>query len=129
MVAKNTLLSLALGPGSESGTDDKEQVVNGLQGPTSILFSYQDEMLPLKVLAKFSQEHDKPIIKAGFFGGKPLSADEVKELAMLPGLAELMAQLIRKLQGPMYGFAGVLQGNLRKFICVLNAIKDKRTDS
>lgn len=112
LVTKNTLLGLALG-----------QSTNTFDGPTSVLCSYQDELSPLKILVKFSEEHEKPIIKAGFLGKMPLSVDEIRQLSSLPGFSELVAQLVGTLQGPMYGLRNVLAGNMKKLILVLNAIK------
>lgn len=109
-VAKNTLLKLALG-----------QETPVLAGPTSVLFSYQDEVLPIKVLATFSQNNDKPVIKAGLLGDKPLTADQVKALSQLPGMDELLVKLMGQMQGPVYGMLNVLQGNIRKLVYALQA--------
>lgn len=113
-VAKNTLLSLALGGESAA-----------LHGPTAVLFSYGDVVIPLKVVVEFADNNDKPIVKGGLLGNVVLSAAEVMALSKLPGKNELIEKLLRQIQGPMYGLVGVLQGNVRKFIYVLNARKQQ----
>lgn len=127
-VAKNTLLKRML---QKQMPNDELRMTNGdahsafLHGPTSILFSYQDEILPIKVLAKFSADHEKPVIKAGFLGEKPLTKEEVIELSKLPGFNELIVKLMGTMQGPMYGLVSVLQGNARKLVWILEAMKNK----
>lgn len=126
-VAKNTLLKLML---QKERTKDEGQGVKEnktLQGPTSILFSYQDEILPIKVLATFSKDHEKPVIKAGFLGDKPLTKEQVIELSKLPGLNELIMKLMWQMQSPAYGLVSTLSGNTRKLVYVLQAIKEKKS--
>lgn len=131
-VAKNTLLSLALGQKQEARSSKHEvqtmshepRATSPLQGPTSVLFSYQDEILPLKVLATFIKDNEKPVIKSGFLGNRALTASEVTELAKLPGMQELIVQLMGRLQSPAYGLVTVLAGNARKLVCVLDARKN-----
>lgn len=121
-VAKNTLLQLMLKQVQSSTIEDRTY----LSGPTSILFSYQDEILPIKVLATFSKDHEKPVIKAGFLGDKPLTREQVIELSKLPGLNELIMKLIWQMQSPAYGLVSVLAGNTRKLVYVLLAVKEKK---
>jgi len=136
-VAKNTLLKLALGeilnteyriPNAENRTDhSKFSIQNSvlLLGPTAVLFSYQDEVMPLKVMVEFAKGHDKPTIKGGFLENQELTARQVLELAKLPGKNELMVQLLGRLQSPTYGLVNVLEGNLRKLVMVLKAKENK----
>jgi len=132
-VAKNTLLALAL---REKITQvaNVTQVTQALAGPTAVLFSYQDEVMPLKVMVEFAKGAEKPAfaeasagkptVKGGFLGRQELTAEQVLELAKLPGKNELLAQLLWGLQSPTYGLVNVLQGNLRKLVLVLKARGD-----
>jgi large subunit ribosomal protein L10 len=114
IVAKNTLLKLALGG----------QI---LPGPTLTLFCYQDEIAPIKALAEFAQSHDLPKIKAGFLAKDPLSKEQVEALAKLPTKVELLAKTVGSLKAPLYGFVNVLQGNIRKLIYALKALEGVKT--
>ena len=117
MVAKNTLLKLALG--------QKEL----FQGPTSIVIARDDEILPIKVLAEFAKGHEKPTIKAGFLGEKSLSVAEIVQLAQLPGKEELLGQLLRQMQAPAVGLVRVLNGTMEKLVWALEARRKRLATS
>lgn len=121
-VTKNTLLSLAL---TKAGFP-KEEIKDQLLGPTATIFSYEDEVAPLKITAEFGKDNQFPSFKAGFLGKTFLSADKVKELSQLPSREVLLAKLVGTLNAPLYGLAVVLQGNLRKLVYVLKAIEKNK---
>ena len=54
--------------------------------------------------------------------GTLLSAAEVKALAMLPTRDQLIGQLVGTIAAPLTGFVGVLSGNVRSIINVLQAL-------
>lgn len=117
-VAKNTLLKLAL-----AQVNSEQLTVNSsLVGPTAVLFSYQDEVLPLKVMVEFAKGAEKPTVKGGFLGKQELSAQQVLELAKLPSKLELLVKLMQQIQGPAYGLVRVLNGNAQKLVYALDAI-------
>ena len=111
VIAKNTLLRLAI------QTENNELMT----GPTAVLFAYQDEVLPIKVLAEFAKTNERPIIKGGLLGNTPLSAEQVMELAKLPGKLELLVKLMQQIQAPAYGLVRTLNGNIQKLVYVLQA--------
>lgn len=111
IIAKNTLLRLVL-----QTENDKLMV-----GPTAILLTYQDEVLPIKVLAEFAKANEKPVIKGGLLGSTPLSAEQVMELAKLPTKLELLVKLMQQIQGPAYGLVRTLNGSIQKLAYVLQA--------
>jgi len=113
VIAKNTLLRLAF-------AQEKKE----LTGPTAILLAYQDEVLPIKVLAEFAKANEKPIIKGGLLGNTPLSVKQVMELAKLPSKLELLVKLMQQIQGPAYGLVRTLNGNIQKLVYVLQARGD-----
>jgi len=80
-----------------------------------------------KVMVEFAKGAEKPTVKGGFLGVLELTADQVLELAKLPGKNELIVQLLGGLQSPAYGLVNVLQGNLRKLVYVLDAVKAKKS--
>ncbi len=120
-VTKNTLLRLAF-KRQEFRTQNLE-----LSGPTAILFSYEDEVAPIKTLYEFFKENDLPQIKFGFLEKESLEKDRVIELAQLPSREGLQAKLVGTLNRPVYGLVYVLKGNLQKLAGVLNSIKNKMT--
>ena len=118
-IIKNTLLNLAF----KAGQYDIPQKDKELTGPTAIIFAYQDEVAPVKVLYEFAREFDLPRFKIGFLGKDFLSADRVKQLGQLPPRDILLAQVVAGLDAPLTGLARVLQGNLTKLVYVLEQLK------
>lgn len=116
-VAKNTLLKLAL-----SQVNSEQLTVNSLLiGPTAVLFSYRDEVMPLKVMVEFAKGAEKPTVKGGFLGNQELSAEQVLELARLPSKNELLVRLLGRMQSPIYGLRNVMEGNITKLVLALKA--------
>jgi len=112
-VIKNTLLSKA----SQGG---KWQIENEqLKGPTAALWIYNDDISPLKVLDKFIKKNELPKIKLGFWGKESLDAEKIIQLANLPGLEELKAQLVGFLKSPLSRLTTNLKGNLLKLLYLL----------
>ena len=117
-ITKNTLLKLALKDSPFKLPD--EQI---LTGPTAILFSFADEIAPLKAIADFAKEQELPKFKAGFLDDRFLTVGELEELASLPTKDQLQAKLVGCLNSPISGLANVLMGNLTKLVYVLEAIR------
>ncbi|MBI5356722.1 50S ribosomal protein L10 [Candidatus Collierbacteria bacterium] len=121
VIAKNTLLKLSFrSENNEQKTENNEI----LQGPTAILFAYQDEVLPIKVLAEFSKANERPIIKGGLLGNSPLTVEQVMELSKLPNKLGLLVKLMRQIQAPAYGLVRTLNGNVQKLVYALQARED-----
>lgn len=122
-VVKNTLLRIALEQAGIEGLDDV------LNGTTAVAVHSEDYVIPAKILAKFSETHDKFEIKAGFIDGKSATPAEIKTLASLPSKEVLVAQTLRGLNGPITGFVTVLNGTLKGLVVALNAIAEKQKES
>lgn len=114
-VVKNTLLELAM----KEGLPRKFTEGEPLQGPTAALWTYEDDLAPLKALNDFIKKTDLPKIKLGFWDGQPISIERIKELASLPTMEELKAKLVAFLQSPIYSLNSVLSWDLRKLVCIL----------
>ncbi len=119
LVAKNTLLQIALKKTLPSLPRDFEAI---LQGPTMVLFAYEDEIAPIKALAEFAKEHDLPQIKAGLINKEALSADQINQLASLPTKVELVSQTIAAIKAPLSGIVNVLSANLKNLVYVLKEV-------
>lgn len=115
LVTKNTLLRLALGK--------KEEIESHLAGPTVVLFSYEDGIAPLGVLAKFIKTFGLPQIKIGVLDNKILSSEEILHLASLPSREVLMGTLIARLKSPLFRTHYALNWNLYKLSLILKGVK------
>jgi len=121
-VAKKTLLDLSLRDKNIKGIDAKS-----FAGRVAIIFGYQDEVAPAKIVDKFSREHeDKIEFIGGILENKYIEKDEIMALAKLPSRIELYAKLVGSLSAPMSGLANALTDNTRKLVYALNAIIDKK---
>ena len=58
--------------------------------------------------------------------GQVLSAAQVKALATLPTREQLLAQVDGTIAAPLTGFVGVMSGNVRSIINVLNALSEAK---
>ena len=117
MVAKKTLIKIAF----ENFEKEKfkEQV--------ALVFGYKDEVSPAKILYKFSKGESKLNILGGYLENNFIDKEEVVKLAKLGSREELLGKLVFVIQSPISQFVGVLKGNVRKLVSVLNAIKETKT--
>ncbi len=121
-VVKKSLFNLVL-----DKEKDLEEVKKNLEvpGALSIAFGLEDEIAPARVLSGFGKQHKKFAIWGGVLDGNYLSAEEVSNLAALPGKKQLRGQMVCVIAGPISGFVNVLSANLRNLINVLKNISEK----
>ena len=117
-IAKKTLIDLAL----KKANFDKVNI-RELSGQIALVFSYQDEILPAKILYNFSKENKSLKILLGLVNGEYLEEEAIINLAKLPSRQELLAKLVSCLSMPISGLTNVLQGNLIKLMNLLKNLK------
>jgi large subunit ribosomal protein L10 len=100
-----------------------------LVGPTAIAFirrdSNGDPVLMAKALREFAKTNPNLEIKGGILDDRPLTADDVNQLAQVAPRDELLARLAYGLAAPMVQFASLLQALPRNFAYGLQALIDK----
>ena len=119
-VAKNTLLRRAVEDTPYEGLREH------FQGTTAVAVSYDDPVPAAKVLTEFVKEHPGLTIKGAVLSGKPLSQEDLIALAKLPSREVLLGQLLSDMQGVPAGFVRVLAGVPRKFLYLLQAVKEQK---
>jgi large subunit ribosomal protein L10 len=119
-VYKNTLINIATKDKSLDGFNSL------LSGSTAILFGYNDQAAPAKILAKFIVDNEKPVIKGGLLDGLVIDQKMISTLAKLPSREVLLSKVIGGMQAPIYNFVSTTQGILRKFVYAVKAVKDKK---
>jgi len=119
-VAKNTFIRIAA---KEVGIEGLESI---LEHNTAIAVSPEDPIAAAKILNDFAKDHKALEIKGGLLDGKQISVDEVKALAALPSKEELIAKMLGSMQAPISGLVNVLQGTIRNFVCVLEAVRQEK---
>ena len=106
-VIKNTLLKRAFHARGITQLDDH------LVGPTGLVFSVTDDMVPARILTEFAKEHEKPRIKAAVLDGRLFDDKAIAALAKLPSREVLLAQLISAFVAPMSQFLAAIDATLR----------------
>jgi large subunit ribosomal protein L10 len=114
-VVKNSLVKRAMEAAGLSWDDAL------FAGPTAIGFCYEDVPGPAKILANFSSEGKTLSIRGGLLGDTVLDAAQISDLASLPSGEVLIAQVVARVSGPLYGLISVLSAPLRDLIYVLQA--------
>src|SRR3989338_5015519 len=97
-----------------------------VEGGVGISLSGQDIISSCKALVNFTKEHGKFKVKCGVFDGKIMQYERIRELASIPSKEILLARVVGGIKSPITGFVNVLAGTLRKFVHVVNAIKNKK---
>lgn len=115
VVAKNRLLRRALGEKAESIKDSLEQT-------TAVLFSYADEIAPLKELLKYFKTAGAGKPKVGLMGAQVISEADVTRLSQLPTRQVLLAQLVGQLKSPIQGLHRALQWNMNRLVWALKEV-------
>lgn len=120
-VTKNTLVKLAL---AQSNKKDADTSV--FTGPMAIAFG-ADEVEAAKIIDTFGRRHEQlEIVGALTEDGRIIPPEEVKQLAKLPGRAELTGQVVGVIAAPLTGFVRVLNGTLTSLLYALNAIGEAK---
>ncbi|MBU0650011.1 50S ribosomal protein L10 [Patescibacteria group bacterium] len=100
VIAKNTLVTLALGKQKASEED--------LKGQTALLFSYADSISPLKVLAEAAKKFAGLKIKGAFIDGTYYEPAKVVVLSQLPSRLELIGKTLCGFRSPLVKFGYAL---------------------
>ena len=116
-IVKNTLTRRAA---EQAGAD---ALLVMLEGPTAIAFieSSGDPAAVAKALAATSKETNVLTLRGGIFEGRTLSGDEVEQLATLPPLDVLRAQLVGAIVAPLTQLLGLVSAPLRDLHGLIDA--------
>jgi len=122
-VTKNTLLRIA----AKNNPGMAEIEPTSFTGPMALALGFDDEVAPARVIFQYAKEHKALEIVGAITGeGQVLSAAEVKALATLPTRDQLIGQLVGTIAAPLTGFVGVMAGNVRSIINLLNALSEAK---
>lgn len=118
-VTKNTLMARTL---KEAGYNVPDE---WLKGSTAVSFCFGDPPAVAKVMRQLSTEIDKLKIIGGVVSGQSIDMNGVQELASLPSLDVLRAQLIGAITAPASNLVGVLNAAVGSVMYALQARIDK----
>lgn len=97
-----------------------------IDGGMGISFAGDDIVATCKTLVTFAKDHTKFAVKAGMVEGKEIGPDKIRQLASLPPKQVLLAQVVTGMKSPITGFVMTLGGVIRKFVYVVDAIKNSK---
>lgn len=116
-VAKNTLLRIAT---ERNHMDNLDK--NIFKGQTAVAFGYDDEITAAKAIADYIRTSRVVVLKSAILGGRALTADQVENLAKMPGGKNYAkAQTVGVIQGPLATSYSLLTAPLRDFCYVIQA--------
>ncbi|KQX66085.1 50S ribosomal protein L10 [Angustibacter sp. Root456] len=118
-VVKNTLTDIAA---KEAGVEAFE---GQFAGPSAIAFITGDPVETAKSMRDFAKEHPALVIRGGLLDGKPLSADDVRQLADLEPREVLLAKLAGAMKASMSGAAALFAAPLAQTARVVDALRQK----
>jgi len=118
-VVKKTLLNLAIKDRGIKGD------IDSLEGQIAATFGYEDEASAAKVAYRFSQTYENFKILLGILDDEFVDVDKIVALAELPSREALLARYVGSIRAPISGLVNVMEGNIRGFVQVLNAISQK----
>ncbi len=118
-IVKNTLAARAA-----KGTP-VEAVVEKFVGPTALVMSYDDVVVPAKLLAEFMKDRENFSVRAAVVEGKVIDAKGVAALAKMPGLPELRAQILAAINAPAAKLARVIGTPGQQLARVLGARREQ----
>jgi large subunit ribosomal protein L10 len=118
-VVKNTLAARAA-----KGTS-LEPLAEKFVGPTAIVMSYDDLVVPAKLLVDFMKDRENFAIRTAVVDGKVIDAKGVQALARMPGLKELRAQLAGMINQPATKLVRMIGTPGQQLARVLGARRDQ----
>jgi large subunit ribosomal protein L10 len=107
-VVKNTLTKIAA---KDAGVEIADDL---LVGPSAVAFIKGDPIDAAKSLRDFAKENPFLVIKGGIYEGKPVTKEEIMQLANLESREVLLAKL-----------AGAMKGSLAKAARIFDALRIK----
>lgn len=122
-IVKNTLAERAL---REAGIAVDSDM---LTGPVGIGFCHHNVGGVAKAITDFAKQNDLLTIRGGMLGNRVIDEAGVKNLANLPSLDVLRAQLLGLINAPASQLAGVVAGGVRQLVNVFNAYAEKDAEA
>jgi len=115
-VVKNTLTKRAA---EEAGVPE---LVELLDGPTAIAFVGEGDMVGVaKALNDTARQTKILSLRGGILQGKPMSAEEVRDLASLPPADVLRGQVLGAIVAPLSAIAALINAPLQDLVGLIDA--------
>ncbi len=116
IVAKNTLLRIAA---REHGMEAIEPL---LEGPTSIMFAYDDIAAVAKLFNAYAKDQKKLVVRGGMLGKALIQPDKLEDVEKLPSREQVQAQIVGAIQSPLVGLVNTLNAPVANLVGLLQAV-------
>jgi large subunit ribosomal protein L10 len=91
-------------------------------GPLAVVYTEGDPVAVAKALTEFAKTVPQIVFRGGVVEGRPIAANEVEQIAKLPGRLELIAKLLLLLQSPITRLVRTLSAVPRELVVVLDQV-------
>ncbi len=119
VVVKNSLVKRAL---ADAGLPAMDEM---LTGPVGIGFCHENVTGVAKAITEYAKSNDYLTVKGGLMGHNVIDQTAINNLASLPSIEVLRAQLLGLINAPATQLAGVVAGSVRQLMNVVNAYAEK----
>jgi large subunit ribosomal protein L10 len=119
-VAKNTLVKRAA---ADAGVQGLEEL---FIGPTAIAFVTGEPVDAAKALRDFAKDNKGLVIKGGYMDGRPLTVDEVSQIADLDSRDTTLAKLAGAMNAVLANMAGLLAAPASETARLVAALEEKQ---
>ena len=114
-VVKNTLTKRAA---EEAGVPE---LIELLDGPTAIAFVGDGDMVGVAKALSDARQTRILSVRGGILQGKPMSAEQVRDLASLPPAEVLRGQVLGAIVAPLNAIAGLINAPLQNLVGLIDA--------
>lgn len=97
-----------------------------LQGSTAITIAGEDALSVSKTLVDLAGKSENFKVLGAYIDGQLLDSNLVKKLAAIPSKETLLAQVVGGIKSPIQGLVNTLSGTIKKFIVVIDKIREKK---
>ena len=118
-VAKNSLLKIVVDENNLSGLD------SSLKGDTAIAISYDEPVVPAKILKEFIKDNNLPVVKGIIIDGKVIKAEMFEKLSKMDSKEAMLGQLVSMLNNPLQKLVSTLNSPIQNTLGVLIDLKNK----
>ncbi|MGH1338352.1 MAG: 50S ribosomal protein L10 [Aureispira sp.] len=124
-VVKNTLIKKALERAADKNEENYEDVYSILKGSSALMFT-ETGNAPAKLIKKFREDNEKPVLKAAFVESEVyVGDDQIDALVNIKSKEELIGDVIVLLQSPIKHLLGSLQSGGSTISGLLKALESK----
>lgn len=118
LVAKNTLIKLALRDSKQPKEAEGEGI---LSGQTAVVLGTDDPISPIQVIGKAAGQNESIKFKAGVLEGVFQDKESLIAISKLPGKDTLVGQVVANIASPMYMLVSNLQAGVQELLATLSA--------